>query len=246
MGKIYITGDTHAEFSGFGAKVFDAPAGSIVIICGDFGGVWDNSKREKYWLDWLSEKPYLFLFADGNHENYDLLNTYPISLWNGGNVQFIKENIIHLMRGQIYNIENKSFFVFGGARSHDISAGILSIDDPDFTKKRKKLDRELALYRVDHESWWKEEMPSDEEKEEGLENLRKADFTVDYIISHCAPSSVQDIISGGMFQHDDLTDYLDTIKEKCTFEKWFFGHYHDNINVSDKEILLYEQIIRIA
>ena len=28
--------------------------------------------------------------------------------------------------------------------------------------------------------------------------------------------------------------------------KMVFGHYHDNKNVNDKEILIYEQIIRIS
>lgn len=42
-----------------------------VIICGDFGGVWDGSKREKYWLDWLEDKPFTTLFVSGNHENYN-------------------------------------------------------------------------------------------------------------------------------------------------------------------------------
>ena len=38
---IYITGDTHAEFKRFSKKVFDATENDYVIICGDFGGVWD-------------------------------------------------------------------------------------------------------------------------------------------------------------------------------------------------------------
>ena len=32
----------------------------------------------------------------------------------------------------------------------------------------------------------------------------------------------------------------------ANYKKWFFGHYHDNKNVNDKEILIYEQIIRIS
>ena len=41
------------------------------------------------------------------------------------------------------------------------------------------------------------------------------------------------------------TDYFEFIKNYANYEKWFFGHYHDNKNVSAEEILLYEQIIRI-
>ena len=45
--KIYITGDTHADFERFGAQHFEDKE-CYVIVCGDFGGVWDGSKSEKY------------------------------------------------------------------------------------------------------------------------------------------------------------------------------------------------------
>ena len=51
---------------------------------------------------------------DGNHENFELLDDYPVSRWHGGKVHFIKESVIHLMRGQIYTIDGKTFFTFGG------------------------------------------------------------------------------------------------------------------------------------
>ena len=54
---IYLTGDTHAEFNRFSKKIFDATENDYVIICGDFGGVWDESSYQKYWLDWLAAKP---------------------------------------------------------------------------------------------------------------------------------------------------------------------------------------------
>ena len=86
----------------------------FVIICGDFG-FWDESGEQKYWRKWLSHKPFTTLWVDGNHENYDLLKTYPVEQWKGGNVQFIAPDIIHLMRGQIFEIEGLRFFTFGGA-----------------------------------------------------------------------------------------------------------------------------------
>lgn len=49
----------------------------FVIICGDFG-FWDESGEQKYWRKWLSEKPFTTLWVAGNHENYDLLKTYPM------------------------------------------------------------------------------------------------------------------------------------------------------------------------
>ena len=36
------------------------------------------------------------------------------------------------------------------------------------------------------------------------------------------------------------------IRQKCQYRKWFFGHYHDNRNVTEKDLMLYEQMIRIV
>ena len=49
-----------------------------------------------------------------------------------------------------------------------------------------------------------------------------------------------------MYTPDELTKYFQELRETVQFKKWFFGHYHDNKNVNAEEILLYEQIIRIA
>lgn len=59
---------------------------------------------------------------------------------------------------------------------------------------------------------------------------------------HCAPSSVQDLLENErhrLFKHDTLTDYLETISQKLSYEKWYFGHYHDNKNLTEKDNLLY-------
>ena len=69
---IYITGDTHGGFQRFTSDHFpqqkQMERDDYAIITGDFGGVWDDSPREAYWLDWLEEKPFTTLFVDGNHE----------------------------------------------------------------------------------------------------------------------------------------------------------------------------------
>ena len=79
----------------------------------------------------------------------------------------------------------------------------------------------------------------------GRKNLLKHNNEVDYIITHCCSSSTQAILGRGGYETDILTDYFEDIKQNVKFKKWFFGHYHDNVNVSADEILIYEQIIRI-
>lgn len=252
---IYITGDTHGEFGRrFNSENFfeqkEMTKDDYVIICGDFGGIWDiygESKYEKYWLAWFEERPYSLLFVDGNHENFDRLNGYKEKEWHGGRVHEIRPHILHLMRGQVFEINGKKIFTFGGASSHDITGGILDTEDPDFRRKKTALDREHIPYRINHLTWWEAELASEEEMEEGRKNLRAHDCTVDYIITHCCATGTQNQICGGRhYKADRETDYLESVKNYTDYSKWFFGHYHDNMKINEKEILLYEQIIRIA
>lgn len=250
---IYITGDCHRNYERFNTKNFpeqkEMTKDDYVIICGDFGGVWDKdkeSKEETFLLDWLDCKPFTTLVVDGNHENFDRLYEYPVEEWNGGKVHKIRDFVIHLMRGQVFTIDGKKIFTFGGASSHDISGGILEPDDPNFKKKKKALDKDWRPYRVNHISWWKQELPSDEEMEEGRRNLQEHGNEVDFIVTHCCATSTAALISHGAYQPDLLTDYLEEIRQMAKFKKWFFGHYHDNQNVNAEEILLYEQVIRIS
>ena len=245
---IFITGDTHGDFTRFSNDNFpeqkQLTKEDFVIICGDFG-IWQDTPQERYWMNWLNDKPFTTLFVDGNHSNFDRLNQMSVSEWNGGQVHFIKNSIIHLMRGQVFDIAGKFVFTMGGASSHDISGGILERDDPNFQRQRKMLDKEMALYRVNHVSWWKEELPSDEEYKIARANLQSCGWKVDYIISHCCPTSIADILGGGLYQPDPLTDFFEEVKKKCEFAHWFFGHYHDDRVLMRKYILLYEQIVEI-
>lgn len=250
---IYITGDCHGNFERFNVSIFpeqnDMTKEDYVIICGDFGGVWnkdEESKMETMVLDWLDCKSFTTLFVDGNHENFDRLYEYPVEVWNGGKIQRIRPSVIHLMRGQVYELEGKKIFTFGGASSHDIDGGILELDDPDYKKKKKELDKGWKPYRINHLSWWKEELPSEKEMDEGRKNLQRYDNKVDFIVTHCAASSTAALISHGVYKPDSLTTYFEEIRQAVKFKKWFFGHYHDNRNVNVEEILLWEQIIRIS
>jgi hypothetical protein len=74
------------------------------------------------------------------------LNAYPVEEWHGGKVHKIRPSVIHLMRGQVYELQGKKFFTFGGAQSHDISGGILELDDPDLYEKRRKLSELIYKY----------------------------------------------------------------------------------------------------
>lgn len=250
---IYITGDCHARFTRFDTENFpeqsEMTKEDYVIICGDFGGVWnmnEESPNEKWWMDWLEDKPFTTLFVDGNHENFDRLYAYPVEEWKGGKIHRIRPSVIHLMRGQVFIIEGKKIFTFGGAKSHDISGGILELDDPDFYEKRRALEKGWKPYRINHQSWWAQELPTEEEMEEGRTNLKKHGNSVDFIITHCCSSSTELLLGGGRFENDYLNHYFEEIRHNVKFKKWIFGHYHDNRKVNAEEVLIYEQIVRIV
>ncbi|HOZ55248.1 MAG TPA: hypothetical protein PK993_04325 [Clostridia bacterium] len=84
-------------------------------------------------------------------------------------------------------------------------------------------------------------MPTKEEMENGIRNLEKVNFKVDYIFSHCCPTNIQAII--GKYRKDELMDYLQEIYEKTEFKKWFLGHYHENKQVNPEFTVIYEDII---
>ena len=220
---IYITGDTHIpiDIEKLNEKLFPEQLSmtrdDYVIVCGDFGGVWDLSERHMKWLDWLEERNFTTLFADGNHENFNMLDSMPVSFWNGGKVHFVRNNVIHLMRGQVYMIGGKCFFVMGGAASQD------------------------KFLRVPDVSWWEREMPDSREYSEALHNLKEVGFDVDYIITHTAPSNI--ISSFYEFADEKpLNEFLQYIADTANFSKWFFGHVHCDMEIGEKYMVLYDRI----
>ena len=252
---IYITGDCHSDFYRFTTDVFpeqeEMTKEDTVIICGDFGGIWyqENSeyiKRENSELDFLESRPFTTVFVCGNHENFDRLNSFPVKEWNGGLVHEIRPHVLHLIRGEVYMIEDKKIFAFGGASSHDISDGILDYDDENWKEKAKALDKQgKYMYRIKGLSLWQQELPSAEEMQNGIENLKKHDNKVDFIVTHSPSASVIALLGHGLYKQDTLTRYLEEIRCSTEYTRMFSGHMHIDRQINDKDILLYEQIIRI-
>lgn len=250
---IFVTGDTHSDFSRFSTKNFYEqkdmadPADNLVVICGDFGGVWCDSetRQEKHELDWLNSKPFTLVFVPGNHENYKALRKYPLTDFHGAKSRKIRDHIYMIERGEIFTFEGKKFFCFGGAASHDMEDGIL--DQENWKQEARKLNKlGRYSYRVRNMTWWEEEMPTQEEMKHGIQILEEHDWKVDYVLTHCASTATQAMLNREELVSDYLTDYLQSIKDKLEYCKWFFGHYHDNKNINGREVLLYEEFVRLS
>jgi len=269
---IYVTGDIHGDISRFYTRNFPEKKGltksDYLIICGDFGLVWDyrgETPEEKDRLNYLDNMPCTVLFCDGNHENFDRLNQYPIGEWNGGLVHVLRPNVLHLMRGEVFDIDGRRTFAFGGAASHDIqgeataeelkedyTAGVLRPDDPDFDMKCYKLRKNGIFTRIEGMSWWRDEMPSRLEMENGRQNLAKVGGKVDLIISHDMPTSdlesYYSSFSGYVVEDPEinvLNRYLEEIKQNTEYKKWYFGHHHADRQINEKDTLIYEKVEQV-
>jgi len=222
---IFITADTHIPIDITKLNNYNFPEqkdltkDDYIIICGDFGGVWNNSEEELYWRKWLSKRNFTTLFIDGNHDNFNLLKQYKVEKWNGGKVHFINDSIIHLMRGQIFTIKELTFFTMGGATSID------------------------KYRRIEGKSWWIEEIPTNKEFNEGIKNLEKYNWKVDYVLTHATPTSIFNALACNQI-NDPLVGYFNMLDEKLTFTEWFCGHMHDDIDIG-KYTLLYNRVIKL-
>lgn len=245
---VFVTGDVHGGYDLGKLSNKNFPMGKkltredYVIVCGDFGlpfldsdlykrdvHIQDNQARRSrssyhYWIKWLSDRPFTVLFADGNHDNHPFWEKQPVIEWNGGlvNLHPDAENVLHLKRGEYYTICGKTFWVMGGAESHD------------------------KAYRIPGYSWWKEEIPSYEEMSHGIDTLEQHDNLVDYIITHTMPHSLMTSVLGAYYQPEPTTQFLDKVYHRTSFEKWFCGHFHEDIEEENTPIrVLYNDIVQI-
>ena len=223
---VYVTGDMHGDETRVRARsITRLKAGDTLIVCGDFGFVWDNSPREKKLLEWLGSRRYTVAFLDGTHENYDLLNNYRETMWNGGRVHRISGNLLHLQRGQIFNIEGVKIFTFGGGES---------------------ADRDL---RDEHTTWWREELPTPAEMAEGAENIDEVDCEVDVVLTHEPPSLVKSamLLRGGRIDRvSKLNGYLEELNRVCKFKRWYFGAMHEDRVVTPVHTCVFRKVLPLT
>ena len=252
---VYLTGDTHGEVYRFSPEFFpdqeDMTRDDTVIILGDFGVIWDKpSIIEKEQLEFLDDRPFTTCFIDGNHDGFDRLysDEFEVVDFHGGKAHKIRDNVYHLMRGYVFDFDGKKFFAFGGASSHDIQDGILDREDfksdGDFLDEWDNMIVQGKTFRVNHFSWWEQELPSQEEMDRGEHNLEAVNYKVDYVITHCLPQTVASI--AGYFGKDILTEYFDNLLDKgLQFQKWYCGHYHEPAYYLSKYEVFANNIARI-
>jgi len=242
---LFLTGDCHGDFRRFSTKAFPIQKTltkeDLVVILGDAGYLWDGSRQDEYWLDWLDAKPFTTLNIGGNHENYDLLEQYPKVPWKGGMAYRLRPSVLHLCRGQIYDLDGHQTFVMGGAESHDME--VILPPGPEQAKARRRLKKQGIPYRVLGESWWPQELPSPLEHGLAWHHLQQAGWSVDLILTHCAPNRIQQQLAPH-YPTNELTTFLQLVQDMVSYNRWFCGHYHQSwFSQEDRFQVLYEEII---
>lgn len=223
---VYITGDTHGDISWFkNSKLKKLSEKDILIVCGDFGFLWNpQDPKEQKNLEMLKSKKFTICFVDGVHENFDLLNAYTPYRWKGGNAHKIADNIYHLMRGEIFTLDNKTFFVMGGGESDDRNM------------------------REEGVSWWEDEMPNGEEIKNAEDNLKDAGYSVNYILTYEAPAIAKDFLklhTNEAARISPLNNYLQELTKDVQYYHWYFGSLHTDMQISKKMTAVFNQIHEI-
>ena len=221
----FLKGDIHGnlfEIIDF-INRFNLGKNDNIIILGDCGIAWRKDKKDlaqniKLWNECGNEVKLYFI--DGNHENFNILNSLPIE----NNMGKIADNIYHLRRGQVYEFENKKILVCGGADSID------------------------KYRRIENFTWWKEEAIS----QETIDNIPAGHY--DYVLTHCCPRSIFEknriylstlqFLDENKINHSS-EDMLEQLKNKITFDHWFFAHYHINRNLDEKFTCLFEDFMEV-
>lgn len=237
MNRIFICGDTHGtrnlnklrNLSANSKLDFD----DYVIILGDAGIVWPGLTNEH--IDIYEKLNTNILFIDGNHEGFTDLYNYPVEDFCGGKVHKISEHIFHLMRGEVFKICCKTFLALGGADSHD------------------------KYMRTEGESWWSEEAVSPLDIANAVDNLKKVDNKVDYVLTHTLNQDFSDKLVEVLTQCGEAVQPFIQEKLDCNesgkllnelpsivqFKHWFCGHLHIDETV-DKYSVLMERVYEIC
>lgn len=218
---IFITGDTHGDIDYLKLLTLKEKKLSYddyLIICGDAGICW-SPQSFQYHLDLYNDIGCTIIFADGNHENFDMLDECQLVEYHGALMHQIDKHIFHILRGEIMTLENMTFLCIGGAISTD------------------------KMYRTPNISWWPAEKINNHDIDNALCNLAKVNNKVDFVITHCCDTHT--VTSAFGFRRDACTDQLTFIDKIVDYTHWFFGHYHFDKRVSEKKTCLYQEIVEL-
>ena len=215
---VYITGDTHRDFSRL--YKLEENNDDMLIVLGDAGINYYLNEEDIRYKEYLKKFKLKIFCIRGNHEERpENINTYKETEMFGGKV-FIEEDypgLIFAKDGETYNIDGKSVLVIGGAYSVD------------------KEYRLLYGYK-----WFKDEQLTKEAMNTILEKVKGKHF--DIVLTHTCLYKYEprEVFMLGLDQSkiDKTMEYfLDEIEENISYDKWYCGHYHTEKQIDKLEFM---------
>ncbi|MDD4222369.1 MAG: hypothetical protein WCQ63_00315 [Methanomethylophilus sp.] len=189
----------------------DLTKDDFLIILGDCGAMAPRVDREAV-VRCYRALPCSVLYLDGSRDDYDTLSDYPPFRWNGGLIQVISRGILHLMRGQVFRLDGKTFFVAGGAATLD----------------RSESDK--------YWDWWPEQDPGPADWEAAETALNACDRQVDYVLSCDCPvrwrAEVAVCDPTAAESPSEASRWLDGLEPTINYRHWFFGNYAADTEVA--------------
>lgn len=215
---IYITGDTHRDFS----RIYklEKDTDNMLIVLGDVGINYYLNEEDKNYKEYLKKLNLKLFCVRGNHEERpENISTYKEVETFGGKVLIEEEypNLIFAKDGEIYNIDGKKILVIGGAYSVD------------------KQYRLLHGYK-----WFKDEQLTKKEMDTILDKVKGKHF--DIVLTHTCPYKYEprEVFMQGLDQSKvdkSMEQFLDKIEENINYDKWYCGHYHTEKQVDKLEFM---------
>lgn len=219
--KITFVGDTHGIFNAI-TQVNIKNQSDCVIQCGDFG-IWPGLYHKVK----INPNNIPIYFCRGNHENHDVLDTYPefeiSNLKNGPRIihpylvekrNYNKTNLKKLLKIQFPKADN-IFFCNNGSILDLNGISIL------FIGGALSIDQHLRLIG---KSWWPQEILRNNEIEYIL-NIQK---NIDIIVSHTCPKFLMPFLNfeNSEKYKDPVSLFLNEVYDIFKPEMWFCGHFH--------------------
>lgn len=216
---VYVTADLHGDLDRLREAEKKLRRKDTLIVLGDFGFLWSGDKAERKLLHRLGKRRYTLLFLDGVHENFDLLEEFPIVEYQGGRARQLGDRLYQLLRGECYTIGGHSMLCMGGGESEDL------------------IDREEGR------TWWRQELPSEEEMQHCRDTLSAHGGRVDYILTHTPPYRLRRFLIGEEAETNRLETFLDEIAQNAYYRCWYFGRFHMDRAIGAKAAAVYRKVL---
>ena len=211
---IYLASDLHGEITHTLKDYYDcAGEGDLLLLLGDTGvRFWGTEENRAFDELFLSSRHDIAIL-DGNHENFDYFDSLPEDTWQGGKVRRLTPHVVLLSRGEIYTVNGKTFFAFGGCQSSQ-------------------------KWRDSGKPTYPQEAATDEQLAYAKDNLRAHGNCVDYVLTH--KYEALDVSKQKADNTSRLNVYID---ENITFTHWYAGHWHREIEYDATHSTVYDRLL---